>query len=385
MRMKESIYITTANVGYGTGGGDVAYNEVKALQRFTHLKAIFCGSFQVGEHEDNVNGQVFGDAKLDVINPDVFWKSAPPFMWDYLASAKMAREFERFGDRNLPDILHIYGNPFGMLVGTIRAMEATKLEYGGQGCRVIVTVPAHDLEESIREFERFGQKYPWNHMTDPYLWSLYTEHIRLADAIVFPSNYSKNYLSRKMGLREDRQTLKVIPHGHNPPEKVEDFPQTFTVGCLGQNGYDKGQYYLVQAWNLFIRRNPTPKADIKLAGAGTELWGGLGYVARASDVYNGCSVFVQPSVTEGFGLPVLEAMGHGRPIIVTETTGASELVENGKEGFVIPARDPEAIANKIGYFYEHPDEVLRMGKNAREKSMKYTWEKMYELYGELYR
>ena len=67
------------------------------------------------------------------------------------------------------------------------------------------------------------------------------------------------------------------------------------------------------------------------------------HVDNVGKMYNSCSVYVQPSVTEGFGIPVLEAMAYARPVIVTEGAGVYELVDDGKEGFVVPIRNPDVI------------------------------------------
>jgi|GEM_PF-2075455 len=370
-----SVYITTATLGYGTGGGSVSYNEALALNTHTEMQLVLCA--EEGPALEGLFGKPSPSTDLvpvESINPAKYWPGGfPPFMWDYFACRKI---------RELPHIVHIRGDPFGGVVRLIRAWERYEVsEESRYPCQIIVSCPAHDLEESIREFERFGQKYPWNHMTDPFLWEMHTEHIVKANVVICPSNYSRNYLIKKLHLQE-KQVI-VIPHGHNPPADIVAMPQQFTVGCLGQSGPDKGHIYLVQAWNKLKQDGFDGK--ILLAGDATEGWGGMGRVKHPSEIYNGCTVYVQPSVTEGFGLPVLEAMGYARPVIVTSTTGASELVVDGVNGFVVPPRSPEAIAEKIKYLHDNPNEVYKMSAAARDRSMDYTWEKMREKYAEVYR
>jgi glycosyltransferase involved in cell wall biosynthesis len=123
-------------------------------------------------------------------------------------------------------------------------------------------------------------------------------------------------------------------------------------------------------------------------GEGTKMWAPQGvFCSSGSDIsvrtYDECSVYVQPSVTESFGIPVLEAMAHSRPVIVTNGAGVSELVEDGKEGFVVPIRSASAIAEKIQYFFENPQEIKRMGRNARAKAEKYTWARVENKYRNL--
>jgi Glycosyltransferase len=61
-------------------------------------------------------------------------------------------------------------------------------------------------------------------------------------------------------------------------------------------------------------------------------------------------------------MTVAEAMARGLPIITTKNAGSFELIEEGKEDFVIPIRDTKSLREYILYFYDNPSEVKRMGK-----------------------
>ena len=141
-----------------------------------------------------------------------------------------------------------------------------------------------------------------------------------------------------------------------------------------------------------------PDSRLLLAGRGTEslgpmiqgtvnagLYSLMGFVASPSDLYNRCWVYVQPSVCEAYGLEVPEAMAHGRPVIVSQGAGACELVEEGVEGFVVPMRSPDAIAEKIDWLKQHPDRCKEMGAKARARAVYYTWDKVEEWYAEIFR
>jgi len=86
-------------------------------------------------------------------------------------------------------------------------------------------------------------------------------------------------------------------------------------------------------------------------------------------------------------MTVPEAMARGLPVITTKNVGSSELIENGKEGFVIPIRDVKSLRECILYFYDNPSEIKRMGKNSFEKITKYTWGRygnnLIEIYKEI--
>jgi len=100
------------------------------------------------------------------------------------------------------------------------------------------------------------------------------------------------------------------------------------------------------------------------------------------------SVFVLPSIEDGFGLVIMEAQACGLPVIATVNTGGPDVIDDGRNGFVVPIRSPDAIAEKLAFLYANPDQLRAMreeslltAKNSR------GWDAfaqgMLELYGEL--
>ena len=91
--------------------------------------------------------------------------------------------------------------------------------------------------------------------------------------------------------------------------------------------------------------------------------------------YSQGSVFVMPSIQEGMANVQLQAMACGLPLICTTNTGGEDIIENGKEGFIIPIRDVNAIKNKIYYLYNNPNISKQMGISAKKKvSSAFTWD-----------
>jgi len=87
-------------------------------------------------------------------------------------------------------------------------------------------------------------------------------------------------------------------------------------------------------------------------------------------------LYVHPANYEPFGLVLLEAMASGLPVVSLDGYGNRELMENNKNGFIIPQNMPiEEFTNKIIYFIENNAERERMGKYAREFAEKYSIEK----------
>jgi glycosyltransferase involved in cell wall biosynthesis len=85
-------------------------------------------------------------------------------------------------------------------------------------------------------------------------------------------------------------------------------------------------------------------------------------------------VFVFPSLFEGFGLVLLEAMAAGLPLITTEHTAGPDLITDGREGFIVPIRSAEAIASKLDWFSADRDRARQMGLLAQRRATHFTWE-----------
>ena len=99
---------------------------------------------------------------------------------------------------------------------------------------------------------------------------------------------------------------------------------------------------------------------------------------QVAHLYNQASVCVFPSVEEGFGMVVTEALASGVPVIVSENVGAKDLITDGQEGFIVPIRNARAIKEALLCLYEDKPKREQMAKNARLKVQNQTWEKYEE-------
>jgi len=84
-------------------------------------------------------------------------------------------------------------------------------------------------------------------------------------------------------------------------------------------------------------------------------------------------VFVFPSLFEGFGLVILEAMSQGLPVIATEHTAGPDLIEEGRSGFIVPIRSAQAIAEKLDLLASDPGLLSDMKIAARETAERHSW------------
>jgi glycosyltransferase involved in cell wall biosynthesis len=140
-----------------------------------------------------------------------------------------------------------------------------------------------------------------------------------------------------------------------------------------------------------------PDWVLVVAGAGDEpryrqLAGGLGvgdrvrWLGLSSDVqlvYGLADAFVLPSSYETFSLVTFEAAASGLPILATPVSGVRELIENGRNGFLI-ARDPDEIAGRLRQLAGDPELRSRLGEAARKSALAYSTERMVASHHELY-
>jgi glycosyltransferase involved in cell wall biosynthesis len=128
------------------------------------------------------------------------------------------------------------------------------------------------------------------------------------------------------------------------------------------------------------------KAELRLVGGGEQpspLPQGvvcLGQTPREALLreMSEADVFVFPSLFEGFALVILEAMAAGLPVITTPNTAGPDLIEDGKEGLIVPAGDVRALQTAMESLLNDPERARAMGCAAHEKAKEYTWER----YGE---
>ncbi|NCE65446.1 glycosyltransferase family 1 protein [Pseudoflavonifractor sp. 524-17] len=97
-----------------------------------------------------------------------------------------------------------------------------------------------------------------------------------------------------------------------------------------------------------------------------------GRTSDVDSVYRESFTLVQPCDLEPFGLTITEAMSHGRPVIAMNSGGPSEIVLDGKTGFLLEPRDDEALAERMEFLLSHPEEAKRMGLAGQKR-----YEKLY--------
>jgi len=194
------------------------------------------------------------------------------------------------------------------------------------------------------------------------------------------------------GVRHPERVRRVY-HGLEPPltraleregqhirQELGISPDAFLVGNVGRLALQKGQRHLIAAMPLLLERVPRARAII--AGGGDledylrDLASEMGVADQVhvlgprKDVpalMHAIDLFVVPSVSEGFGLVLLEAMAAGRPIVASRVATIPEVVADGETGLLVPAGDPLALASALAELAEQPSTAARMGEAGRER------------------
>lgn len=111
----------------------------------------------------------------------------------------------------------------------------------------------------------------------------------------------------------------------------------------------------------------------------------LGHRVDVPDLLAASDIFVLPSITEGMPLAVLEAMAQRLPVIATPVGGVPELLESGREGFLVPVEDVAALADRMAELIEDPARREHMGRAGfRRVEQHYSWAQMCSAYEQLY-
>ena len=98
----------------------------------------------------------------------------------------------------------------------------------------------------------------------------------------------------------------------------------------------------------------------------------MGFLGTPAAAYQQADIFVFPSIEEGSALVTYEAMACGLPVVTTPNAGS--LVRDGVEGFIVPIRDPDALAERVERLRADARLRQEMGRAARMRAEEFTWE-----------
>ena len=214
------------------------------------------------------------------------------------------------------------------------------------------------------------------------------EEAKLAHYHIVASSYSQKALEFD-GIKS--YTIFKIPYGVDNNKFVESgrcYDAThLNVLFMGEVNQRKGIRQLLEA----AKEINSKEVVFNIVGAGTDycaslydpyktyvnLWGYVSFEELLNQLKNN-HIFVFPTMGEGFGLVLLEAMAAGLVPITTRNCGGADIVEDGVNGFLIEVGDTDAIVEKIMWCKSHPEELKVMSQRAIETAHQFTWQKYEE-------
>lgn len=217
----------------------------------------------------------------------------------------------------------------------------------------------------------------------------YLEEIKDSDYFLIASNVVKRSMMFS-GVREDQMFMApygVDSHKFNFVEK-ESLQLPLKLVYVGQVNYRKGIHHLLNVMDSFKEN----EVELYMAGGyndTTPLYQQykdrrnihfLGFVTRdvLANLYQKCDVFVFPTLGEGYGLVILEALSCGVPCIVSDLAGGDDAILNGYNGFKFEAGNDLDLKNKIQWFIDNPDKLPEYSRNSRLSVEKQTWQSYYD-------
>jgi glycosyltransferase involved in cell wall biosynthesis len=242
---------------------------------------------------------------------------------------------------------------------------------------------------TIHNARPVGISLPITVFGSAYDWLIGRWPFALADRIIAVSEWVKYDIAK---YHIDERKIVPVHNGIN----VSEFRPSGESNVRRQYGIEgpmllfvgrmitqKGIPYLIDAMPAVLEKHPDAKLLLvgrgnalenlkkKVKAAGLErsvLFSGYMTEEMLKEAYGTCDMFVLPSVWEVLPIAVLEAMSSSKPVVCTSAGGDAELVEDGLNGFVVPMRDPKALAEKINELLDDPVKRARMGMASRKRA-----------------
>ncbi len=222
----------------------------------------------------------------------------------------------------------------------------------------------------------FSDKYKYRFLIRNFTSSILTNTLSIQRLYEnypwFPPHHIKviyNGVETGTGRRIEVPTLLQRQHGR-PEEKI--------ILASGRLCPQKGFTYLIETaklagerqkkWKFLILGKGELQAELEkqIARYGLTNIRLIGFHSRVNDYYRSADLFVLSSLEEGTPNVVLEAMANRCPVVATVVNGVEEVIENGRNGILVPPRDPESMFKAIDHLFNHPEQLRQIAESGYE-------------------
>jgi glycosyltransferase involved in cell wall biosynthesis len=256
-------------------------------------------------------------------------------------------------------------------------------------------------------------EYAWRRVSHLYV-RLVSASAKRADAIIAVSECSRRDIERTLHIPAERVHVigNAVDESFKPLTdawQISSVRERYSVGekyLLYFGGFDmrknvlrliraytrlpeamRREYQLVIAGRLHLLGHPLypdPRPLVRELGLeGRVVFTGQIREQDKAPLYSGCTIFVFPSLYEGFGMPVLEAMACGAAVVTSNVSALPEVV--GDAGVLVDPNSEEAIAAAMAELLDNPARRAELGRKARERSRNFTWREVAEQTLQVYR
>ncbi len=207
------------------------------------------------------------------------------------------------------------------------------------------------------------------------------QELQLADLVVVPSEFVRNTLQEHNAIST---SIAVVPFGSPPP--LAFLPPISSTGPLrvlyvGSLGQRKGLSYALDAVAsmgsqvslTLIGRVTPPECRPLVAALRRHRWIETLPHHQVLEQMRQHDVLVLPSLFEGYALVISEALSQGLPVITTPNSGATHTIRNGLEGFIVPIRDSQAIAERLQQLVDNRAQLEDMRLACLRRAAELSW------------
>lgn len=302
---------------------------------------------------------------------------------------------DRIWDRGAHSFTRAVARGLRSAPSAIYAYEYTALEAFQRaqdlGIRTIIDFPSLDGRETERLLRREREKFPDLIPADEEYFRARFERRQqrrdreraLADLVVTNSNLTRESHIRA-GASPERTV--AVPLGA-PPALTAPVPRTvdrpLRLLWAGTFSARKGAHYLIEALGRLGPLHRHFRVDVygrvtvpsRLCAKAPANLSFHGSVPRADlfSAFDAADLLVLPTLSDGFGMVIVEALARGLPVITTASAGAADFIEDRGNGLLIPAGDALALADAIRWSLDHRQQLPTLGERALEVARSWQW------------